>query len=99
MQTLEELAKWHDDCALVSTSRHATERHTTAAATIRAAMGEVEQLQRCLLPVWMTIAEHEMAGEPLADDVRVLSFMGSGASDFVTAGEVRAAIKKGPAHD
>ena len=53
----------------------------------------IGQLRRCLLPVWMGIAECELVGEPLADSAVVLSFMGSGASDRVTAGEVREALK------
>ena len=53
---------------------------------------ERDALRRCLLPVWMGMAEHECVGEHLPDSAVVLSFMGSGASDQVTAGEIRAAL-------
>lgn len=60
-------------------------------ATVARLEAENGRLRRCLLPVWMTLAEQEMVGERVPDDARVLSFMGSGASDFVTAGDIRAA--------
>jgi len=49
-------------------------------------------LSRCLLPVSMSLAQCELVDEPVPDGAVVLHFMGSGASDQVTAGEVRAAI-------
>jgi hypothetical protein len=49
-------------------------------------------LSRCLLPVHMSMAQHELVDEPLPDSAVVLHFMGSGASDQVTAGEVRMAL-------
>ena len=49
-------------------------------------------LSRCLLPVHMGMAQAELVGEPMTDSTVVLHFMGSGASDQVTAGEVRKAL-------
>lgn len=63
-----------------------------ALARIEALEAAVEKLLRCLMPVTMGLAQAECVDEPLADGSVVLSFMGSGASDQVTAGEVRAAI-------
>lgn len=60
--------------------------------TLEGLRAENDRLRRCLLPVWLGMAEAEMVGEPLSDDAVVLSFMGSGASDRVTAGEIRAAL-------
>lgn len=54
---------------------------------------QIRLLRRCLLPLEMAFAEAEMVGEPIADDAVVLHFMGSGASDQVTAGEIRKALQ------
>jgi hypothetical protein len=65
----------------------------TVAAEVERLRKQVSDLSRCLLPVWMGMAEMEMVdGKPPADDAVVLNFMGSGASDRVTAGEVRKAL-------
>ena len=61
-------------------------------ATIDAQDATIARLRRCLLPVQMLMAQAECVDEPLSDSAVVLSFMGSGASDQVTAGEVRAAL-------
>lgn len=66
---------------------------TTLRAQVSEMTGERDRLKRCLLPVWMTMCESELVGEPMPDSFVVLHFMGSGASDQVTAGEVRAALK------
>lgn len=63
-----------------------------AGETVGRLVAAVEQLARCLLPVHMTLVERDLIEEPVADDAVVLSFMGSGASDRVTAGEVRSAL-------
>jgi hypothetical protein len=63
-------------------------------ATIARMEVENGRLRRCLLPIHMGLAEAELSGEPVGDSVVVLSFMGSGASDQVTAGEVRAALAR-----
>ncbi len=104
--TAPELLGWWAGCKACSGGiGHATEAeaitswNTRADPALAAAQADVarltaenSKLRRCLMPVWMTIAEHDMIKEPLPDDARVLSFMGSGASDFVTAGEIRAAL-------
>jgi hypothetical protein len=95
MQTLEELAKWHDDCALVSTSRHATERHTAAAATIRAAMA-------ALLLADEALRNHACHGGEKVPCIRTkdqcAADCGKEAGDALLA--VEAALnQKGPAHD
>jgi hypothetical protein len=64
-------------------------------AEIEALQAENGRLRRCLLPLHMAFAQAEMVGEPIPDDAVVLHFMGSGASDQVTAGEVRAALNGG----
>jgi hypothetical protein len=51
-------------------------------------------ISRVLLPINMILAQAECVDEPLADDAVLLSFMGSGASDHVTAGEYRVAAAK-----
>ena len=61
-------------------------------AHIEAQDATIARLRRCLLPVQMLMAQAECVDEPLSDSAVVLSFMGSGASDQVTAGEVRAAL-------
>ena len=74
----------------------------TLRADIAAAREEIGRLQRsngalarCLLPVHMTLAERELVDDPVPDDAVVLCFMGSGASDNVTAGMIRAALAGG----
>ena len=59
----------------------------------RAALVEaVRDLARCLLPVHMSLMEREMVGDPVQPAAVVLSFMGSGASDSVTAREITDAL-------
>ncbi len=50
------------------------------------------------LSLWwtMTEAEAELIGKPIKDDRPILSFMGSGASHQVTAGDIRAALASAP---
>lgn len=68
-------------------------RSLERAAKVERLLIENEQLRRCLLPVWMGIAQADAIGEPIPDDTVVLRFMGSGASDQVTAGEIRAVLQ------
>jgi hypothetical protein len=49
----------------------------------------VRKFRRLLNPVWMSLAEMAMVGEPLSDDYKLFTFMGSGASDMSTVGEFR----------
>lgn len=58
----------------------------------REAIEVIEKLSRLMLPLVMTMAEAELVDEPIGDDAMVLHFMGSGASDTVTAGQVRSAL-------
>lgn len=60
-------------------------------------VGAVQSLGRCLLPIQMEMAQAEMVGDPIPDNAPFISFMGSGASDFVTAGELRRAMEKAAA--
>ncbi|CAN5950506.1 unnamed protein product [Sphagnum jensenii] len=71
---------------------HVTVIPENLANAIRAILAKNAKLRRCLLPVVMGIAEMELSGEPLADDAVVLTFMGSGASDRVTARDIREAF-------
>lgn len=50
------------------------------------------------LSLWWTMieAEAELIGKPIKDDRPILSFMGSGASHQVTAGDIRAALASAP---
>jgi hypothetical protein len=52
----------------------------------------LSKVSRLILPVTMTMAQEELAGEPIPDNEVVLHFMGSGASDQVTAGMIREAM-------
>lgn len=63
-----------------------------AATTITELVSALEGMLRIVLPVEMGLAQAECVDEPVPDDKTVLSFMGSGASDRVTAGEYRAAV-------
>lgn len=64
----------------------------TQYARLVEARGVVNGLARLLLPIHMTLAQEELANDaPVPDAVAVLHFMGSGASDIVSAGEFRAA--------
>lgn len=60
-------------------------------ATINELVEAMHGLRRIMLPMHMTMAEAECVDEPIPDDAVFLSFMGSGASDQVTAGEFRRA--------
>lgn len=53
---------------------------------------EIEALLRCFLPFQMAMAESALLGDDVHDDQVVIHFSGSGASDFVTAGMLRAAL-------
>jgi len=68
-----------------------------AAARIAALEAKNAELRRCLLPIEMGFAEAECIDEVISDDAVVMSFMGSGASDQVTAGMIRQALKNSPA--
>jgi hypothetical protein len=59
---------------------------------IAEAIVAIKGLARLMLPVQMSLAEAELVGEPAGDDAVVLHFMGSGASDQVTAGQLRQAM-------
>lgn len=60
-------------------------------ARIEALEKALEKLDRILLPIVMTLAQRELVNNPVPDDAIILHFMGSGASDQVTAGEFREA--------
>jgi len=64
--------------------------HTRDALAICARV--LPQLVRLLFPVELVLAQAAAVDEPIPDDAVVLSFMGSGASDRVTAGDVRIAL-------
>lgn len=90
----EELARLKHDI-----SRH-IEIAATEATEAEALRAEIERLikerdaaYRCLLPVSMAMAEAELTGQPFEDDQVVLHYSGCGASDQVTAGMVRAALR------
>jgi len=53
---------------------------------------EIGALLRCLLPFQMAMAESELLGEAVPDNQIIIHFSGSGASDQVTAGMLRAAL-------
>lgn len=54
----------------------------------------VTRLKRCLMPIVMSMAYEELTdGKTIPDDAVVLSFSGGGGGDFVTAGEIREAMK------
>lgn len=70
--------------------------HTEAAelkTRVEAAHAAVNALCRVLGPVGMTLAQQECIGEPLPREAVILSFMGSGASDNVTVGELEDAME------
>ena len=50
----------------------------------------IERVQRLLFPVKLGMIEMAMAGEPVPENARIFSFMGSGASDFTYMAEFRA---------
>ena len=52
----------------------------------------LEDAHRIFMPTIMSLAEIELVDEPVKDDAVLFSFMGSGASDFVTVGEFRKAL-------
>jgi len=61
---------------------------------------EVEELQqqiaafkRFTLPLFMSLAEREIAGDPVPDDAILFSFMGSGASDQTTVAHFKKALR------
>lgn len=60
---------------------------TRQLAEVREALAAIN---RVLLPIDMQFAQAECIDEPIPDEAVVLHFMGSGASDQVTAGEYRA---------
>jgi len=69
-------------------------RLIVAAARERDGLREAASgLMRLLMPIHMTLAEREMVDDPVPDTTVILSFMGSGASDMVTAGDFRRATE------
>jgi hypothetical protein len=52
----------------------------------------VKALARCLLPAVMAMAERDLIGEPVKDEEPLLSFVGPGSGDWVTAGMIRKAF-------
>jgi len=78
---------WHE-----AACHEAAARITALEAREAELVGALGKLQRVLLPVEMTLAQQECIDEPVPDSAVILSFMGSGASDSVTAGEYREAI-------
>jgi hypothetical protein len=96
------LAAFYDDAAgiIKAFARHRIEATRASDARIAELEAKVKRLEgalgsvrRLLLPVTMTLAEHECIDEPLPRDAVILSFMGSGASDHVTVGEYEDAMK------
>ena len=68
MQTLDELAKWHDAKATRAIEDEwfvIADHHTAAAATIRAAMAEIERLREAL-PLIECIARWERENGTIA---------------------------------
>lgn len=53
---------------------------------------ELAALLRCFLPFQMAMAESDLIGDDVPDDQVIIHFSGSGASDQVTAGMLRAAL-------
>ena len=78
--------------ALQALARYRIATETQSQATIDELVGALRGMLRIVLPIDMGLAQAECVDEPVADDKVVLSFMGSGASDRVTAGEYRAAV-------
>lgn len=60
---------------------------------IQHAVRVISDLKRLMLPAFMSLAEAELVDEPVPDEAVVYHFMGSGASDSVTAGEFRKVLK------
>ena len=63
--TLEELAKWHERRATFDHGGHSFQDHAGAAATIRAAMGEIERVKPAL-PLIECIVDWERENGTLA---------------------------------
>lgn len=57
---------------------------------------ELQAAQKAAAPfsMWWAMfeAQEELAGTPIADDIVIFHFMGSGASTMVTAGQIRAML-------
>jgi len=62
----------------------------SGSTTAQSALEVIERFRRLLLPVYMGVSESAMNNEPVADEERVFSFSGSGASDFTFMAEFRA---------
>ena len=69
-------------------ARHRLATQADALAVMREAEAVIQAFSRILGPVYMTLAQQECIDEPLPREAVILSFMGSGASDNVTVGEV-----------
>jgi hypothetical protein len=76
---------------------HVPDELYAALTTERARRERAEgALHRCLLPLQMEMAYRDLAGDPIPDEAVVLAFMGGGASDEVTAGDIRRALAPQP---
>lgn len=53
----------------------------------------LKEMKRVLFPIFMSLAERDLIEDPVPDDAVLFSFMGSGASDYVTVGEYRKALE------
>ena len=81
------------DCdALLVLLAQSAQRLKAAGEALTALAEANEQAMRVMLPLIMQMAEAELVHAPLADADVVLTFSGSGCSDTVTAGELRAAL-------
>lgn len=85
MDDLEKLAQWHDGMAVWPVQ----ERHTAAAATIRAAMGEIEQLREVSRSIVATLTSNGTN----SDGMMTIDH------DALRAIGKQAATLKAPAHD
>jgi hypothetical protein len=85
----EFIPGWRERASEIATLNTRIESMAGDIARLREAL---DKMGRCLLPVHMGLMQAVCVGDPLPDQAVVLSFMGSGASDQVTAGEVREAL-------
>lgn len=58
--------------------------------TVNDARQWMARVQRLCNPIFMTVLEQAMTGQPLPDEARIFNFMGSGGSDFTFVAEWRA---------
>lgn len=61
-------------------------------ARVATLQAQNDALARCLQPVLMELVARDLAGTPVPDAAPVLTFMGNGTSDVVTAGALRDAL-------